>query len=293
MSSLALFNSSGSMPFLALIAFFLLIGPVLFMGIATMWSNIKQKVSDELYARAIEIVDYLDTPEIEKTFTEFDDKLTAKVDTSISNFKSTFIAEISRIYAEIDGKLTAEAEKIKARDGDFTKEAQKILSMVNNMITRLDNVEEACRNDFASVNASIEALQNGLIQCYTLNRRIQPVKTDQQSVSNHSEASSRSSSSSGPITFKGISLTIWTQFKEVFDKIKAEKRFNLKEMCLHVAMEIRELGGNIKKVTVQEIYERNIKKKDGYISTLDDIGLWLDSKLSVNNNASSSNNNAE
>src|SRR5206468_1071468 len=90
---------------------FLLIGPVLFMGITTIWSNIKQKVSDELYARAIEIVNDLDTSKIEKTFTEFNDKLTAKVDTSISNFKSTFIAEISKIYAEIDGKLTAEAEK--------------------------------------------------------------------------------------------------------------------------------------------------------------------------------------
>ena len=81
------------------------------MGFATIWSNIKQKVSDELYARAIEIVDDLDTPEIEKTFTEFNDKLTAKVDTNISNFKSTFIVEISRIYAEIDGKLTAKTKK--------------------------------------------------------------------------------------------------------------------------------------------------------------------------------------
>uniref|UniRef100_U9UB82 Uncharacterized protein n=1 Tax=Rhizophagus irregularis (strain DAOM 181602 / DAOM 197198 / MUCL 43194) TaxID=747089 RepID=U9UB82_RHIID len=52
-------------------------------------------------------------------------------------------------------------------------------------------------------------------------------------------------------------------------------------MCLHVAVEIRELGGNIKKVTVQGFYERNIKKKDVYISTLDDIGLWLDSKLNT------------
>src|SRR5262249_9176233 len=123
MSSLTLFDSSGPMPFLALTAFFLLIGPVLFMGITTIWSNIKQKVSDELYARAIEIVDYFDTPEIEKTFTEFDNKLTAKVDTSISNFKSIFIVEISKICAEIDGKLTAEAEKIKACDDDFTEEA--------------------------------------------------------------------------------------------------------------------------------------------------------------------------
>ncbi|CAG8796488.1 16717_t:CDS:2, partial [Dentiscutata erythropus] len=70
---------------------------------------------------------------------------------------------------------------------------------------------------------------------------------DQQSVSNYSEASNRSlTSSSGSSS---------------------------EEMCLHVAMEIRELGGNIKKVTVQRFYERNIKKKDGYISTLYAIGL--------------------
>ena len=49
-------------------------------------------------------------------------------------------------------------------------------------------------------------------------------------------------------------------------------------MCLHVAMEIRELG---KKTTVQGFYERNIKK-DGLISTLDDIGLWIDSKNNEN-----------
>src|SRR3954462_4046933 len=135
-----------------------------------------------------------------------------------------------------------------------------------------------------------------MIQRYANNRRIQPVKTDQ--VSNHSVASNRShasgsSSGSEPMSFKGISLTIWTQFKQIFDKIKAEKRFNLEEMCLHVAIEIRELGGNIKKVTVQGFYERNIKKKDGYISTLNDISLWLDSKFNVNNNANSANNNNE
>ncbi|UZO19759.1 uncharacterized protein OCT59_011031 [Rhizophagus irregularis] len=85
---------------------------------------------------------------------------------------------------------------------------------------------------FSSVNASIEALQNGLIQYYAIVIRNLPIETDQQSVSNHSEASnrshassSRSSSSSGSMTFKGASLTIWTQFKEIFDKIKAEKRF--------------------------------------------------------------------
>ena len=47
-------------------------------------------------------------------------------------------------------------------------------------------------------------------------------------------------------------------------------------MCLHVAMEICALGG---KTMVQGFYKRNIKKKDGYISTLDEIGLWVDSKI--------------
>ena len=84
--------------------------------------------------------------------------------------------------------------------------------MISTVTERLNGIEEACRNDFVSVNTSIEALQNGLIQCYTINRRIQPAETDQQSVLNHSEASSGSSSSSGPITFKGISLTIWTNY---------------------------------------------------------------------------------
>src|SRR5436190_14741132 len=99
MSSLTLFNYSGSMPFLVLSTVFLLVSPVIFMEFATIWSNIKQKVSDELYAHAIKIVNDLDTLEIEKTFTEINDKLTTKIDTSISNFNSSFTAEISRIYA--------------------------------------------------------------------------------------------------------------------------------------------------------------------------------------------------
>ena len=66
-------------------------------------------------------------------------------------------------------------------------------------------------------------------------------------MSNYSKASNRSyasssgsSSGSGPITFKGISLTIWNSGPNS-SKIKAEERFNLEEMCLHVAMEIWEL----------------------------------------------------
>ncbi|GES79623.1 hypothetical protein GLOIN_2v1846435 [Rhizophagus clarus] len=61
--------------------------------------------------------------------------------------------------------------------------------------------------------------------------------------------------------------------------LSKKKGINSEEMCLPVATEIRALGGKIKKNTVQAFYERNIKKKDGYISTLDDIGLWINSKI--------------
>ena len=53
-------------------------------------------------------------------------------------------------------------------------------------------------------------------------------------------------------------------------------------MCLHVAMEIRTLGGKIKKNTIKGFYEKNIRKRSCYVSTLDDIGLWIDSKNSEN-----------
>ena len=74
------------MPFLTLTAVFLFIGPVLFIGIATMWSNLKQKISDELSARVTRIVNDLDTKnntpeEIEKTSS----KLTAEINTNRLN----------------------------------------------------------------------------------------------------------------------------------------------------------------------------------------------------------------
>ncbi len=47
-------------------------------------------------------------------------------------------------------------------------------------------------------------------------------------------------------------------------------------------MEICALEGKIKKTMVQGFYERNIKKKDGYITILDEISLWIDSKINEN-----------
>src|SRR3954452_8431792 len=110
MSSLSLLNSSGVMPFLTLTAVFLFIGPVLIMGIATMWSNLKQKISDELSARVTRIVNDLDTknntPEIENIFS----KLTAEINTKITNeVNSTFTAELGRINNELNNKLEVNA----------------------------------------------------------------------------------------------------------------------------------------------------------------------------------------
>ena len=34
------------------------------------------------------------------------------------------------------------------------------------------------------------------------------------------------------------------------------------------------LGGKIKKNTIQGFYEKNIRNRSCYVSTLDDIGLW-------------------
>jgi len=60
--------------------------------------------------------------------------------------------------------------------------------MANNVTTRLDNIEEACRNDFGnisseftSIKTSIEALQNEMIQRYAIAQRLQ-VDFDQLSV---------------------------------------------------------------------------------------------------------------
>jgi hypothetical protein len=167
MSSLSLLNSTGVMPFLTLTAVFLFIGPVLFIGIATMWSNLKQKISDELSACVTRIVNDLDTknntPEIENIFS----KLTAEINTKITNELSARLSEVNSSFtAELgknNNKLTAEIAKINSRDADYFSEAQKILSMIN-------DIEEDCRNDFGnisseftSIKTSIEALRNEMI----------------------------------------------------------------------------------------------------------------------------------
>ncbi|KAF0424756.1 hypothetical protein F8M41_006447 [Gigaspora margarita] len=182
------------MPVLVLTAVFLFVCPLIFMGIVTMWMLLKQKISDELStcvtkikheiaddlsAHGTKIANELDaknnttiTAEIERILTDVYKKLTAEINTKISNELSTRLSEIN---TELNDKLTAEIKKINSRDAGYASEAQKLF---NDMATRINNIEEAYYNNFASVNASIEALQNGLIQHYAITRRNQPIEAD-------------------------------------------------------------------------------------------------------------------
>ncbi|RIA98401.1 hypothetical protein C1645_731746 [Glomus cerebriforme] len=99
------------------------------------------------------------TAEIKRILTNVYKKLNAKINTKITNelsaylpeINSTFTAKLRRINNKLNAKLTAEIKKINSCDADYASEAQRVLSIVN-------NIEEACHNDFASVNASIKAL---------------------------------------------------------------------------------------------------------------------------------------
>jgi hypothetical protein len=47
------------------------------------------------------------------------------------------------------------SDEIFARDAVYATEAQKILSMFNNITARLNTIEEACRNDFDRISSEI------------------------------------------------------------------------------------------------------------------------------------------
>ncbi|KAF0470227.1 hypothetical protein F8M41_025418 [Gigaspora margarita] len=117
--------------------------------------------------------------------------------TRLFEINSSFAAELSKINIELNDKFTAEIKNINSRDVGYASEAQKLF----NMTRRINGIKEACYNNFASVNASIEASQNGLIQHYAITRRNQPIEADQQSVSNYSEASNRSHTSSSVVIY--------------------------------------------------------------------------------------------
>ena len=121
---------------------------------------------------------------------------------------------------------------------DFTREAQKIFSMVNNITTKVNNIEEACRNKFGRINVVIEYLQNKINQHYAI---VQRSNFDQQSVSNESEANSTNesetnsspSSSSESSNLSGIldiTLDIKICFKQHFDQFMKARNYTFDEI---------------------------------------------------------------
>ncbi|PKK60475.1 hypothetical protein RhiirC2_870923 [Rhizophagus irregularis] len=218
-------------------------------------------------------------------------KLGAEVNTKIANelsahlseVNSTFTAELVRNNNELK-KLTGEIAKINTRDAGYASEAQKILSMVNNVTTRLDNIEEACRNDFGnisseftSIRTSIEALRNEMIQRYAIAQRLQ-VDFDQLSA-NHSSSSESSSSRLSDSSLEENR----NRFKRVFDSNKEEGE-TLDYAFETVRREIRHQE-KIGKSTVENFY---YGRGDPKYTTVMSIMRWVDSKEfsgSLDNNA--------
>jgi DNA repair exonuclease SbcCD ATPase subunit len=195
MTSLALFNSSEAMSFLALSVVFLFVGPAIFVGIVTMWANLKQKISYELTKIAYESIDSAVSVEVGKIKHEISANLTAEINTAEINTEELY----SRV-SEINDKSTAEINKIKneisnftaeikARDNAFSSETNRISASLNtiaNKISEIEKILEQHHNNFceisskfAPINSSIEILQNDMAQRYAV---IPRPDFDQQSV---------------------------------------------------------------------------------------------------------------
>ena len=198
MTSLALFNSSEAMSFLALSVVFLFVGPAIFVGIVTMWVNLKQKIFYELTKIAYESIDSAVSVEVGKIKHEISANLTAEINTAEINTEELY----SRV-SEINDKSTAETNRISAS-----------LNTIANKISEIEKILEQHHNNFceisskfAPINSSIEILQKDMAQRYAV---IPRPDFDQQSVSeanstNESETDSRGSSTNSSSSFFGSS----------------------------------------------------------------------------------------
>jgi len=193
MTSLALFNSSEAMSFLALSIIFLFIDPAIFVGIITMWANLKQKISYELTKIAYESIDSAVSVEVGKIKHEISANLTAEINTE----------ELYSRVSEINDKSTAETNRILASLNTIAnkiREIKKILEQHHNNFCEISS-------KFALINSSIEILQNDMAQYYAV---IPRPDFDQQSVSeanltNESETDLRGSSTNSSSSFFGSS----------------------------------------------------------------------------------------
>ncbi|RGB22567.1 hypothetical protein C1646_730274, partial [Rhizophagus diaphanus] len=180
---------------------------------------------------------------------------------------------------ELSKKFNGEITKINSRDAGYFSKAQKILSMVN-------DIEEDCHNDFGnissefnSIRASIEVLQNEIIQRYTIAQRLQ-VEFDQLN-ENQSVASNRSRGSS---SFDSSLEENRNHFKHVFNSEKKVED-NIDYTIETMRREVCDLTGErIGKSTVENFY---YDKGDPKFTTVMSIMRWVESKevaSSVNNN---------
>ena len=255
-----------------------------------MWSNLKQKISDELSAHVTKIINDLNiknnTSEIKNIFS----KLIMKINTKITNELFTHLSEVNSTFtvklSKNNNKLITEINKINSYDAEYASKMQKILLMINNVTTRLENIKKACYNDFGNISSEftsikifIKALWNEMIQYYAIAQRLQ-VDFDQLNVTNHS-SNSESSSSQLSDSFLEENRN---HFKWIFDSNKEEGE-TLDYAFETVRREIRQLTGEkIGKETVKNFYYGGGDPKFRIVMS---IMRWVDSKEfsdSLNNN---------
>ncbi|RIA94829.1 hypothetical protein C1645_817534 [Glomus cerebriforme] len=215
-------------------------------------------------------------------------KLTTKINTKITNELFVCLSEVNSSFtvklSKNNNKLIAEIAKINLRNASYASKVQKILSMINNVTTRLNNIEAYCNNfgnissEFTLMKTSIEALQNKIIQYYTIIQRLYH--------------SSNSESSSSQLADSALEENR-SHFKRVFNSNK--KVGNIIDYAFEtVRHEICELiGKKIGKGIVKSFY---YSEGDPKFNTIMSIMRCVNDKKITNNlnnnNASSVNNNA-
>jgi RNase adaptor protein for sRNA GlmZ degradation len=143
--------------------------------------------------------------------------------------------------------------------------------MVDNVITRLNNIEEACRNDFGnisseftSIKTSIEALRNEMIQRYAIAQRLHHSFSSESSSSQLSDSALEENRS---------------RFKRVFNSNK-EVGDTMDYAFETVRRETREVTGEkIGKGTVKSFY---YGEGDPKFNTVMSIMRWVDNKEITN-----------
>ena len=94
-----------------------------------------------------------------KFSTEVSTKIANEFSAHLFEVNFTFTAELIRNNNELNKKLIGEIAKINLYDISYIFEAQKILSMVNNVTTKLDNIKKACYNNFSNISSEFTSIK--------------------------------------------------------------------------------------------------------------------------------------